>query len=58
LGIKISPASRLKDMYDEKPIETYSLLLKELDKRKVGFVEVRESTEFYPFPNKYPLSQK
>jgi len=45
-------------MYDENPIETYSLLLKELDKRKVGFVEVRESTEFYPFPNKYPLSQK
>ena len=45
-------------MYDENPIETYSLLLQELDKRKVGFVEFRESTEFYPFPLLYPLSQR
>ncbi len=58
VGIKLSPASRLKDMYDENPIETYSLLLQELDKRKVGFVEFRESTEFYPFPLLYPLSQR
>ena len=58
LGIKISPASRLKDMYDESPIETYSLLLKELDNRKIGFVEIRESTEFYPLPNLYPLTQR
>lgn len=58
IGIKLSPASRLKDMYDENPIETYSLLLQELDKRKIGFVEFRESTEFYPFPPLYPLSQR
>lgn len=45
-------------MYDENPIETYSLLLKELDKQKIGFVEIRESTEFYPFPNLYPLTQR
>jgi N-ethylmaleimide reductase len=44
LGMKLSPASRLKDMYDENPIETYSLLLQELDQRKFGFIEFREST--------------
>ena len=41
VGIKLSPASRLKDMFDENPIETYSLLLQELDKRQIGFVEFR-----------------
>lgn len=29
-------------MYDENPIETYSYLMQELDKRNVGFVELRE----------------
>lgn len=45
-------------MYDENPLETYSLLLKELDSRKIGFVEFRESTEYYPFPILYPKTQK
>ncbi len=45
-------------MFDENPIQTYSTLLKQLDKRKIGFVEFRESTEFYPFPIQYPLTQK
>lgn len=38
VGIKISPALKIKDSYDEKPVETYTLLLKELEKRKIGFV--------------------
>jgi len=41
VGIKLSPVSRVKDMYDENPVETNSLLLKALDKRKIGFVELR-----------------
>lgn len=45
-------------MYDENPLETYSLLLKELNARKIGFVELRESTEYYPFPMLYPKTQK
>lgn len=58
VGLKLTPVSRLKDMYDEDPIETFSLLLKELDKRKIGFVELRESTEYYPLPQLYPKTQK
>jgi len=27
-------------MYDKNPVETYSHLLKELDKKKIGFVEI------------------
>jgi hypothetical protein len=40
VGIKLSPISRIQDMFDENPIETYSYLLKELSKRGVGFVEL------------------
>jgi hypothetical protein len=41
VGIKISPALMIKDSYDEKPVETYTFLLQELEKRKIGFVEIR-----------------
>ena len=41
VGIKISPALKIKDSYDAKPVETYTLLLQELEKRKIGFVEIR-----------------
>lgn len=45
-------------MYDESPVETYLLLLQELDKRKIGFVELKESTEHYPFPSKFPSGKE
>lgn len=32
-------------MFDLNPVETYSYLLKELDKRNIGHVELRESME-------------
>jgi len=38
IGIKVSPCSRYNDMYDENPIETYTYLTKELDKKQVGFI--------------------
>lgn len=38
IGIKISPCSRYNDMYDDNPIETYTHLVKELDKKHVGFI--------------------
>ena len=44
VGVKLSPTSRVKDNYDEAPMESYPILLKELDKRKIGFVELKEST--------------
>jgi hypothetical protein len=34
-------------MYDENPVETYSLLLIELDKRNIGFVELAEAKSQY-----------
>lgn len=30
-------------MFDQNPVETFSHLLQELDKRNIGFVEIRES---------------
>lgn len=44
VGVKLSPTSRAKDNYDPTPMETYPLLLQELDKRKIGFIELKEST--------------
>ena len=46
IGLKISPVSQYQDMYDQNPVETYSHLLKELSKKNIGFVEVRESSEY------------
>jgi N-ethylmaleimide reductase len=45
IGIKISPTNRHRDQFDENPEETYSYLLKELDKRNIGFVELVETQE-------------
>ncbi|EGR31688.1 hypothetical protein IMG5_104290 [Ichthyophthirius multifiliis] len=42
IGIKISPVSRFNDMYDNDPIKTFSYLIQELDKRNIGFIELRE----------------
>lgn len=43
VGIRISPTGRVNDMYDSNPLATYSYLLKELDKRQIGFVEIKEA---------------
>lgn len=40
IGVKLSPTSRMQDMFDENPVETYGYLLKELSARKIGFVEL------------------
>ena len=32
--------------------------MKELDKRKIGFLELKESTEYYAYPNKFPTTQQ
>jgi len=32
-------------MYDSDPHSLYSYLLTELDKRKIGFVEIREASD-------------
>lgn len=40
LGIKLSPIGRYNDMFDENPLETYTLFIKELNKRKLAFIEM------------------
>lgn len=42
VGIKLSPVTDVNDQYDENPEETYTYLVQELDKKNVGFIEVRE----------------
>ncbi|CAD8054239.1 unnamed protein product [Paramecium sonneborni] len=40
VGIKVSPIGRFNDMYDEDPIELYTYLFQELDKRQIAFIEL------------------
>lgn len=42
IGIKISPITRQYDSYDPNPKELYKYLLNELNKRNIGFLEVRD----------------
>jgi N-ethylmaleimide reductase len=44
-------------MLDEKPIETYTHLLRALDSRKVGFVELCEPSDFNTGDHPTPASQ-
>lgn len=41
VGIKLSPVARVGDVLDENPLETFSYLLQEFDKRKIAFIEIR-----------------
>ncbi|EAR89566.2 FAD/FMN-binding family oxidoreductase (macronuclear) [Tetrahymena thermophila SB210] len=41
VGIKLSPTGRYNDMYDSNPLESLKYVLKELEKRKIAFVEVK-----------------
>jgi len=55
VGIKITPIGRFNDMFDSDPLNLYVYLLKELDKRKISFVEIPKSPEFRPVPNYYKV---
>jgi len=44
VGIKLSPVSIFGDMNDDDPLETYTYLTKELNKREILFIEWREPT--------------
>ena len=39
-------------MYDSNPLETYGTLIKELDKKNIGFIELREP-EIVPKENEF-----
>mmetsp|Transcript_22289 Transcript_22289/g.19135 ORF Transcript_22289/g.19135 Transcript_22289/m.19135 type:complete len:235 (-) Transcript_22289:132-836(-) len=47
VGIKLSPVGRFQDMFDSNPKETYTYLVKELDKRGIAFIQFMEPTETF-----------
>ncbi|EAR87547.1 FAD/FMN-binding family oxidoreductase (macronuclear) [Tetrahymena thermophila SB210] len=44
-AIRISPTGNFQDMYDSNPLELYQYLLKEFEKRKLAFVEIRRHAQ-------------
>jgi len=56
VGIKVTPVGRFNDMFDSDPLALYSYFLKELDRRKVAFVEISKAPEFRAVPNYYGVS--
>lgn len=55
VGIKVTPVGRFQDMFDSDPVSTYTYLLKELNKRKISFVEITRAPEFVPASNIYGI---
>jgi N-ethylmaleimide reductase len=53
VGIKLTPVGRFNDMFDSDPIPLYTYLLKELDSRKIAYVEIVKAPEFREVPNFY-----
>jgi 2,4-dienoyl-CoA reductase-like NADH-dependent reductase (Old Yellow Enzyme family) len=47
VGIKLSPVGRSMDMFDDNPLELFSYLLKELDKRGIAYVQLMESGQMH-----------
>ena len=45
VGIKISPLGRYADQFDSDPIALYTYFLKQLNKRQIAFVEIRNVSQ-------------
>lgn len=43
VGIKLSPTGRFLDQFDSDPLQTYSALIRELEKRKIAFIQLKET---------------
>ena len=54
----MSPVSRAGDMFDDNPVETFGYLFRELEKRNIAFVEIRESTDSFIPSNHYGVLPK
>jgi N-ethylmaleimide reductase len=55
VGIKITPVGRFQDMFDSNPAELNNYFLKELNRRKISFVEIVSAPEFMPVANFYGI---
>jgi 2,4-dienoyl-CoA reductase-like NADH-dependent reductase (Old Yellow Enzyme family) len=51
VGIKLSPTGRYNDMFDSNPVQLYTHLLKELEKKKTSFIELMRGPEGLPGEN-------
>ncbi len=54
VGIKVTPIGRFNDMFDSDPLSLYKYFLGELQKRKIGFVEIAR-IDHRPVPNLYGI---
>jgi len=45
VGIKISPIGCYNDMNDSDPLALYTYLIKELEKRKIAFIEMKDDKD-------------
>jgi len=49
VGVKLSPVGRYQDMCDENPTETFTYLVKELNKKNIAYIQLSEPDA--PNPN-------
>lgn len=54
VGVKITPIGRFNDMFDSQPFELYKYFLKEINDRKISFVELTRM-DHRPVPNFYEI---
>ncbi|MCX2682059.1 alkene reductase [Galbibacter sp. EGI 63066] len=54
VGVKISPFHPYGDMILDDPAETYTYLIKELNKLDFAYVELMKSSPYFPSPSHYP----
>lgn len=58
IGVKITPVGRFNDMFDSQPFELYKYFLKEINDRKMAFVELARAPDFRPVPNLYEIKSE
>ena len=58
VGIKLTPIGRYNDMFDSNPLDHFTYFVKELDKRRIAFIEFVEPPEFIPVTNLYKIDGK
>lgn len=49
VGLKISPIGRNGDMFDSDPVALFTYLFKELSKRNVAFIELKDDFDVENF---------
>ena len=58
VGIKISPFHPYGDMVLDYPVETYTYLIKELNKLDFSYVELMRRNSYFPSPAHYPADNE